>query len=82
MDILGPFMPSSKGNQYVLMIVAQFTKWLKCFPPPHQSAEEVAIRVVAGFMARFGCQLERHTNLGKDLSRKGQHHTDLDIMVK
>ena len=35
-DILGPFTPSSKGNQYVLMIVDQFIKWLKCFPLPNK----------------------------------------------
>ena len=61
-DIIGPFTPSSKGNQYVLMIVDQFTKWLKCFPLQHQSAEEVARCVVDHFISRFGCPLEIHTD--------------------
>ena len=65
-DILGPFTPSSKGNQYVVMIVDQFTKWLECFPLPHQSAEEVARCVVDGFISRFGCPLEIHTDQGKN----------------
>ena len=51
-DILGPFTPSNKGNQYVLMIVDQFTKWLECFPLPCQSAEETAKCVVNGFISR------------------------------
>ena len=36
-DILGPFTESNKGNQYVLMILNQFTKWLECFPQSLQS---------------------------------------------
>ena len=65
-DILGPFTPSSNGNQYVLMIVDQFTKWLECFPLPHQSAEVVTRCVVDGFISRFGCPLEIHTDQGKN----------------
>ena len=53
-DILGPFTPSRKGNQYVLVIVDQFTKWLECFPLPRQGAEEEAKCVVDGFISRFG----------------------------
>ena len=64
-DILGSFMPSVKGNQYVVMIVDQFSKWLECFPLPHQLAEVVARCVVDGFISRFECPLEIHTNQGK-----------------
>ena len=66
-DILGPFTPSKKGNQYVLVIVDQFTKWLECFPLPRQGAEEVAKCIVDGFISRFGCSLEIHTDQGKIL---------------
>ena len=69
-DILGPFTPSSKGNQYVLMIVDQFTKWLECFPLPQQKAEETAKCVVDGFISRFGCPLEIHTDQGKNFDGK------------
>ena len=69
-DILGPFTPSSSGNQYVLMIVDQFTKWLECFPLPQQSAEETAKCVVDGFVSRFGCPLEIHTDQGKNFDGK------------
>ena len=69
-DILGPFTPSTKGNQYVLMIVDQFTKWLECFPLPQQNAEETAKCVVDGFISRFGCPLEIHTDQGKNFDGK------------
>ena len=34
LDILDPFIPSSSGNQYVLVLVDQFTKWVEFFPLP------------------------------------------------
>ena len=69
-DILGPFTPSTKGNQYVLMIVDQFTKWLECFPLPHQNAEETARCMVDGFISRLGCPVEIHTDQGKNFDGK------------
>ena len=69
-DIFGPLTPSSKGNQYVLMIVDIFTKWLECFPLPQQNTEETAKYVVDGFISRFGCPLEIHTDQGKNFDGK------------
>ena len=69
-DILGPFTESNRGNQYVLMIVDQFTKWLECFPLPLQSAELTAKAVVDGFISRFGCPLEIHTDQGRNFDGK------------
>ena len=39
---------------------------MECFPLPHQSAEEVARCVVDGFISRFGCPLEIHTDQCKN----------------
>lgn len=65
-DILGPFIPpSDTGNQYVLMIVDQFTKWVECFPMPRQTAEMVARTFVDGFISRMGCPLQVHTDQGR-----------------
>ena len=69
-DFLGPFTPSTKGNQRVLMIVDQFTKWLECFPLPHQNAEETARCMVNGFISRLGCPVEIHTDQGKNFDGK------------
>ena len=66
-DILGPFTPSS---QYVLMLVDQFTKWLECYLLPDQTAESVAKCVADGFISRFGCPLEIHTDQGKNFDGK------------
>ncbi len=66
MDILGPLTPSSRGNVYILVIVCQFTKWIEVFPLPSQSAEEVARAAFDGFISRFGCPLQIHTDQGRN----------------
>ena len=63
-DILGPITTSENGNRYVLMLVDQFTKWLECWPLPNQTAE--IVRVVKGFISRFGCPLEIHSDQGSN----------------
>jgi transposase InsO family protein len=63
-DILGPLIPSESGNQYVLVIVDQFTKWLEFFLLPVPTGEQVAKCIIDGFIARFGCPLEIHTDQG------------------
>ena len=49
------------------MIIDQFTKWLKCFPIPNQSAETVAKSLVDGFISKFSCPSEIHTDQGKNM---------------
>ena len=67
-DILGPFPKSTRGNVYILVIVDQFTKWVECFAIPDQNAETVAKVVVEGFIARFGCPLQIHTDQGRNFT--------------
>ena len=55
------------------MIVDQFTKWLECFPLPQHSAELTAKQVVDGFISRFGCPLEIHTDQGRNFDGKLFH---------
>ena len=65
-DILGPITTSESGNRYVLMLIDQFTKWLECYPLPNHTAEIVASKVVKGFISRFGCPLEIHSDQGPE----------------
>ncbi|CAG2185028.1 unnamed protein product [Mytilus edulis] len=39
LDILGPFNTSNSGNNYVLMMVDQFTKWVEMAALPEQTAK-------------------------------------------
>ena len=34
MDYLGPLPKTAAGNEYVLMVVDQFTKWVECIALP------------------------------------------------
>jgi hypothetical protein len=64
LDVLGPFFPSKSGNEYVLVIIDQFTKWIECFPLRNQTAELISKTFVNEFISRYGCPLEIHTDQG------------------
>ena len=63
-DLLGPFIRSTKGNKYVLMVIDQFTRWLECFALPDMTALTVAQTLVTEFISRFGCPLTLHSDQG------------------
>lgn len=67
MDILRPLPVSKIGNKYIIMLVDQFTKWLECYPIPCENAQTVAKAAVDGFISRFGCPTELHTDQGKNM---------------
>jgi hypothetical protein len=60
-DVLGNFTPSLKKNEYILMIVDQFTKWVECYALPRVGAEDIAKVFVNEFVARFSFPLKVHT---------------------
>ena len=66
MDFLGPLPRSTKGNEYILMIVDQFTKWVECIPLPSQMAEETAHAAISEFFSRFGYPFYIHSDQGRN----------------
>jgi transposase InsO family protein len=66
LDFLGPLPKTTRGNEYVLMMVDQFTKWVECVPLPSQTAEATAQAAVQEFFTRFGCPLQIHTDQGRN----------------
>jgi hypothetical protein len=42
LDFMGPLPKTRKSNEYVLMMVDQFTQWTECIPLPSQTAEIIA----------------------------------------
>ncbi|GFO31467.1 Pol polyprotein [Plakobranchus ocellatus] len=66
LDFLGPLPKTKSGNEYVLMIVDQFTKWVGCIPLPSQTAEVTATAIVREFFSRFGCPLQIFTDQGRN----------------
>ncbi len=42
LDFMGPLPRTTQGNEYILMMVDQFTKWVECIALPSQTAEVTA----------------------------------------
>lgn len=42
LDFVGPLPKTDRGNEHILIMVDQFTKWVECVPLPSQTAEETA----------------------------------------
>ena len=69
-DFMGPLPKTSRGNEHILMMVDQFTKWVECVPLPSQSAELTAKAAVNTFFSRFGCPFELHSDQGRNFEGK------------
>ena len=54
LDFLGSLPRTEEGNEYILMMVDNFTKWVECVPLPSQTAEITARVAIDEFFARFG----------------------------
>ena len=63
---LGSIPRTERGNEHILMMVDQFTKWVECIPLPSQSAEETARAAVNQFFSRFGCPFQVFTDQGRN----------------
>ena len=63
-DILWPLIETPRENQYVLVVVDQFSKWVEWYALSDQTAERVARNLVSEFIGRFGCPLELHSDQG------------------
>ena len=70
LDFLGPLPKTERGNEHVLMIVDQFTKWVECIPLPSQSAEMTAQAVVNDFFSRFGYPFQIMSDQGRNFKSK------------
>lgn len=70
LDFLGPLPKTRRGNEYILMMVDQFTKWVECVPLPTQTAEETAHAAVDHFFSRFGFPLQVFSDQGRNFESK------------
>jgi len=66
LDFIGPLPRTEQGNEHILMMVDQFTKWVECVPLPSQTAEETAKASVNQFFSRFGCPFQVFTDHGRN----------------
>lgn len=64
LDFIGPLPRTEQGNEHILMMVDQFTKWVECVRLLSQTAEETAKAAVNQFFSRFGCRFQVFTDQG------------------
>jgi hypothetical protein len=69
-DFLGPLPRTPRGNEHILMVVDQFTKWVECIPLPSQSAKDTAQGLVDGFISRMGVPFEICSDQGRNFESK------------
>lgn len=69
-DFLGPLPKTARGNEHVLMMVDQFTKWVECVPLPSQTAEVTAQAAVNHFFSRFGYPYQIFSDQGRNFESK------------
>ena len=65
LDFLGPLPRTAAGNENILVLVDQFTKWVECIALPDQTALTTAKAMVEVF-GRLGFPLEIFTDQGRN----------------
>ena len=66
---LGPLSPSA-GNQYILLICDQFSKWREAIALPDQSALTTAKALTDHWITRLGCPESLRSDQGRDFEAK------------
>ena len=54
---MGPLSKTEQGNQHLLLMVDQFTKWVKIISLPSETAEVTAQTAFNSLVSRFGVSL-------------------------
>ncbi len=63
-DWVGPLPRSTRGNNYFLTVVCEFTKWIECLPAPNDTAETTACLLMNHIFSRFGLPLRVNSDRG------------------
>ena len=69
-DFLGPLPRTMRGNEHVLVLVDNFTKWIEAIPTASQTAEETARSAVNEFFARFGVPFDLRSDQGRNFESR------------
>ena len=70
LDVLGPLPKTARGNEYILVFVDSFTKWVECVAIPDQTAETTARACVDNFFSRLGVPFQILTDQGRNFESK------------
>ena len=70
MDLLDMSVTTAKGNQYVLVMVDCFSRWMEACPLPDKTALAVADVFVQHIVCRFGMPMVIHSDQGREFENK------------
>ena len=65
-DLIGPLVRSNQGNEHIVVMVDQFSKWVVCAALPDQTAPKVAYEFFSKFVQYFGCPQFLHSDQGRN----------------
>ncbi|GBN20330.1 hypothetical protein AVEN_131313-1 [Araneus ventricosus] len=68
LDILEAFILTSKGNQYILVLMDYFTKWPEAIPIPDMEASTVAVELVRGWISCYGVSMILYSDQGTNFN--------------
>jgi len=66
LDFVGPLTLTPQHNQYVLVMIEHFSKWLELVPLPDCNSEGVAYAFLDKMFNRFGALTKIITNQGTE----------------
>ena len=52
-DTLGPLPADAEGNEYIIVIIDSFTRWVELYPCPSANAAE-AVKALLSYIKTFG----------------------------
>ena len=70
LDFVGPLPRTHRGNESILVICDQFTRWVEAIALPNQEAETMATAAVNEFFCRFGFPLQIVTDQGTNFQSR------------
>ena len=75
MDILDMSVTTSKGNQYVLVMVDCFSRWTKACPLPNKTTLAVADAFFQLIVCRFRMPAVIHSDQGREFKKQSDAGT-------
>ena len=70
LDFFGPLPRAEGGNEYIMMMVDNFTKCVECVPLPSQNADITARVAINEFFTRFGYTYEHIYRPGEKFRKR------------
>ncbi len=66
MDVIGPLSITSKGNQYIIVVVEYLFKWQEAKVVSEANALSISNFLYQNIICRFGCFTHLHTDRGTE----------------